>query len=72
MPLGPSSPPESPNPNPLSFLKCTVPSVLVHACNPSTWEAETGRSQVQGQPQQLSKTLFQNKKIRRAGVVAQR
>ena len=30
---------------------------MAHACNPSTWEAETGGSQVQGQPQQLSKPL---------------
>ena len=29
----------------------------VHAYNPSTWEAETGESQVGGQPQQLRKAL---------------
>ena len=41
--------------------------MVAHACNPSTWEAETGGSQVQSQPQQFSKALhnlvkpFQNK-----------
>jgi hypothetical protein len=25
------------------------PGVVVHACNPSTWEDETGRSQVKDQ-----------------------
>ena len=29
----------------------------VHACNPSTWEAETGESQVCGQPPLLSEAL---------------
>ena len=32
-------------------------SVVVHACNPSTWEAETGGMQVRGQPQLLSEAL---------------
>ena len=35
--------------------------MVAHACNPSTWEAETGGSQVRGQPQLLSEaptTLF--------------
>ena len=36
--------------------------MVAHACNPSTWEVETRGFQVEGQPQQLSKTLFQNKK----------
>jgi hypothetical protein len=31
---------------------------MVHACNPSTREAEAGGSQVQGQPRLHSKTLF--------------
>ena len=31
--------------------------LVPNACNSSTWEAETGGSQVQGQPQQLSKVL---------------
>ena len=31
--------------------------MMVHACHPSTWEAETGGSHVQSQPQQLSETL---------------
>ena len=38
------------------------PGVVAHACNPSTWEAETGGLQVRSQPQQFSETLFQNKK----------
>ena len=31
--------------------------MVAHAYNPSTWEAETGGSQVEGQPQQFSETL---------------
>ena len=31
--------------------------MVAHTCNPSTWEAETGGSQVRGQPQLLSETL---------------
>ena len=31
--------------------------MVAHTCNPSTWEAETGGSQVQGQPQQVSENL---------------
>ena len=31
--------------------------MVVHACNPSTWEAETGGSQVRGQLQLLSEAL---------------
>ena len=31
--------------------------MVVHACNPSTWEAETGESQVRSQPQQLQEAL---------------
>ena len=30
---------------------------MAHACNPSTWEAETGGSQVRSQPQLLSEAL---------------
>ena len=37
------------------------PGVVAHACNPSTWEAETGGSQVRGQPQQISETCFKIK-----------
>ena len=33
------------------------PGVVAHACNPSTWEAETGGSQVGGQPQLPSEAL---------------
>ena len=35
----------------------------MHDCNPSTYEAEMGGSQVRGQPQQLRETLSQNKKL---------
>ena len=31
--------------------------VVLHTCNPSTWEVETGGSQVCGQPQKLSEVL---------------
>ena len=31
--------------------------VVAHACNPSTWEAETGGTQVRSQPQLLSEAL---------------
>ena len=31
--------------------------VVAHSCNPSTWEAETGGSQVRGQPQLLREAL---------------
>ena len=31
--------------------------MVVHTCNPSTGEAETGGSQVRGQPQQFSEAL---------------
>ena len=42
------------------------PGVVAHACNPSTWEAETGGSGFTASlsylgPPQLSETLFQNK-----------
>ena len=30
------------------------PGVVAHACNPSTWEADTGGLQVRGQSQLLS------------------
>ena len=32
---------------------CTLLGVVAKACNPSTWEAETGELQVRGQPQQV-------------------
>ena len=54
------------------------PGVVVHTYNPSTWEAKTGGSQVQNQPQQLSETLSNlarpcfKIKIIRAADVAQR
>ena len=31
--------------------------MVAHACNPSTWEAETGGLQVLSQPQLLSEAL---------------
>jgi hypothetical protein len=31
--------------------------IVVHTCNPCTWEAEAGRSQVPGQPGLWSKTV---------------
>ena len=34
-----------------------MPGVVMHACNPSTWETKIGESRVHSQPQQLSKTL---------------
>ena len=33
------------------------PGVVAHTCNPSTWEAETGGSQVCDQPQELSEAF---------------
>ena len=44
------------------------PGVVAQVYNPSTWEAETGGSQVCGQPPQLSKILFQNKILGLFGV----
>ena len=44
--------------------------MVAHACNPGTWEAETGGLQVQDQSQQLCKTLFQNKNKKKLGMVA--
>jgi hypothetical protein len=37
--------------------------VVKYACYPSTWEAEAGRSRVQGQPWLHSKILFQKTNI---------
>ena len=34
-----------------------IARVVAHTCNPSAWEAETGGSQVLGQPQQFSEAL---------------
>ena len=51
-----------------STSKQKEPGMVVHACNPSTWEAETGGSEFTAslsylvRPLQLSETLFQNKK----------
>jgi hypothetical protein len=42
-----------------------VPGVVVHACNPSTKEAEVGGSRVAGQPGLHMETLSQ-KKIKQA------
>ena len=61
-----------------SHLK-VKPGVVAHACNPSTWEAETGGSGFTAslsylvRPPQLSETLFQSKgEKNRAGGVARR
>jgi hypothetical protein len=35
--------------------------MVAYTCHPSHLEAEAGGSQVRGQPEQLSKTLTQNK-----------
>jgi hypothetical protein len=40
-------------------------SMVVHTCNPSTWEAEAGRSEVLGQPGLYNNILFQKKKKKR-------
>jgi hypothetical protein len=34
--------------------------MVVHNCNPSTWEVEAGRSQLQVQPELHSETVCQN------------
>jgi hypothetical protein len=39
-----------------------ITNVVVHAGNPSTWEAETGGLRIQSQPMLHSKTLSQKKK----------
>jgi hypothetical protein len=44
--------------------KCK-PSMMEHARNPSTWEAEAVRSRIQDQPVLCSKTLTQKKKKRK-------
>ena len=53
--------------------------MVAHACNPSTWEAETEGLQVHSQLQQFSEALsnlvrpcFKIKNKNRAGGVAQR
>jgi hypothetical protein len=44
-------------------LKTLVtPSLVAHACNPSTWEAKAERLKVPGQPGLHSETLLQKKK----------
>lgn len=50
-------------------------SVVAHTCNSSTWEAESGKSQVQGQPRLHSKNDQKNKQknkqiIHRVGHIA--
>ena len=50
---------------PLGSIPSTTPthtkklelSVVTDVCNPSTWEAEIGGSQLRDQPQQLSEAL---------------
>lgn len=36
--------------------------MLVPACYPATWEAETGKSEVQGQPEKFIMTFLQKNK----------
>ena len=55
------------------------PGVVAHTCNPSTWEAEKGESQVRGQPQlfreapcNLVRPCFKIRIKNSAGGVAQR
>ena len=43
--------------------------MLVHAYDPSTWEAETEGSQVRGQPQQVVRLCFKIKIKNKPGVV---
>ena len=61
----------------LSKKSISLSGAVVHTCNPSAWEAETGGSQVQGQPQQFSEALsnlmrpcFQIKNKKGPGMVA--
>jgi hypothetical protein len=42
-------------------LKRTLPSILVHVCNPNTQEAEAGESQVPGQSGLHSETVSEHK-----------
>jgi hypothetical protein len=44
--------------------------MVVHACNPSTREAEAGRSRVQAQPRLRGETLSQNKQTKKELIVA--
>jgi hypothetical protein len=37
-----------------------VPDMMVHVCNPNTFEAEVGGLQVEGQPGLHSNTMSQN------------
>jgi hypothetical protein len=46
----------------LNFKKSKNVGMVTRAYNPSTQRAEAERSQVQGQPEQFSKTLSQKKK----------
>jgi hypothetical protein len=45
------------------YLKVNKLGMVVHICNPNTWEAEAGRLQVQGHPQIHSETPFQKTKM---------
>jgi hypothetical protein len=46
----------------LNKKKNHEPGLLVYTCNSSTWEAETGGLQIQGQPGLHSESLSQKKK----------
>jgi hypothetical protein len=43
--------------------------MVVHTCNPITWETEARGSQIGGQPGLHRETLSQNKKKRRGGEI---
>lgn len=47
-----------------SFTKTPKPSVVAHTCNPSAQEADTGGSQVQGQPGTLSQKQNKTYQVR--------
>jgi hypothetical protein len=49
----------------LNKKKNHEPGLLVYTCNSSTWEAETGGLQIQGQPGLHSESLSQKKKKER-------
>lgn len=49
-----------------------LPSMVVHACNPTTWKDEAIKSQIWGRPGQLNENLSPNKKNKRSsGYVVQ-
>ena len=60
---------------PHGHMRVDKPVMLRRTCNPGTWKAEKGGSQVHGQPQQLNEALcnlvrpyFKIKKIGLGGI----